>query len=50
MAGAIIPVMISTPATAQDVDPALYSAMQSRGIGPFRGGRSVADVARIKVG
>lgn len=33
--------------TAQDasavVDPALYSAMQWRGIGPFRGGRSVAS-------
>lgn len=33
-----------TPTAAQDapVDPSLYSAMEWRGIGPFRGGRSVA--------
>ena len=34
--------LISSAAGAQQIDPALYSGLKWRLIGPFRGGRSVA--------
>jgi photosystem II stability/assembly factor-like uncharacterized protein len=46
---ALLSAMATVPASAQDpvVDPGLYSAMKWRGIGPFRGGRSVASTGVV---
>jgi photosystem II stability/assembly factor-like uncharacterized protein len=43
---AVLPA-VPAPIAAQTVDPDLYSAMQWRGIGPFRGGRSVASTGVV---
>lgn len=43
----VAPFAVPARAAAQTVDPAVYSAMQWRGIGPFRGGRSVASTGVV---
>jgi photosystem II stability/assembly factor-like uncharacterized protein len=46
----VVLVATARPAAAQDaspVDPSLYASMQWRGIGPFRGGRSVASTGVV---
>jgi photosystem II stability/assembly factor-like uncharacterized protein len=38
---ALLPVVLSAAARAQTVDPSLYSSLEWRMIGPFRGGRTI---------
>ena len=38
---ALVLAALAIPATADPLDPALYSQLKWRGIGPFRGGRTV---------
>src|ERR1700738_3550559 len=38
---ALLAAAISAPAAAQKVDPSMYSSLEWRMIGPFRGGRTI---------